>query len=122
MDLRVEDSDHPVAELRRLVALWRAYQVENAGDDAVTEGRNDDALANYSKAEEMIPDNDEFVFWHAVALVSMHRVDESIPIFAHAFRMNPSWLVLVDRLPAAGLLPDDKDLIRRIKEAAPRPH
>src|SRR5687768_4505316 len=38
-DLRVEDNKQPVAELRRLVSLARAYQHMNAGDDAMT--RND---------------------------------------------------------------------------------
>jgi hypothetical protein len=92
----------------------------NAGDDAVTEKRPGDALRLYAEAEKMAPHMDEFVFWHAVALVSLNRVDESLPVFARAFRMNPSWLVLVERLPAAGLLPDDRKLLERIRSAGPR--
>lgn len=121
LELRVEDHDHPVAELRRLVGLWRAYEEMNAGDDAVTESRFEDALRHYAAAEAMYPANDEFVFWHAVALVSMHRVDESLPVFARAFRLNPAWLILVDRLPAAGLLPGDPALLEKIRAAGPRP-
>jgi len=121
LDLRVEDDDHPIVELRRLVGLWRAYREMNAGDDAVTEGRNDDALKHYSAAEAMYPDNDEFVFWHAVALVTMDRVDESLPVFAKAFRLNPSYLVLVERLPAIGLLPKDPALLEKIRAEGPRP-
>jgi uncharacterized Ntn-hydrolase superfamily protein len=121
MELRVEDHPEPVRELRRLVELWRAFKLMNDGDDAVTEGRNADALRLYASAEEMVPDSDEFVFWHAVTLVSMGRVDDSLPVFARAFRMNPSWLVLVDRLPASGLLPKDRDLLARIRAQGPKP-
>ena len=120
LDLRVEDHPDPLVELRRIVALWRAYRIENLGDDAVTENRPEDALRHYAEAERLVPGNDEFVFWHAVALVSLKRVDEAIPIFAKCFRMNPSWLVLVRRLPAAGLLPQDPPLIERIVAAGPR--
>ena len=119
MDLRVEDHLTPVAELRRVVPLWRAFELMNAGDDAVTEGRPSDALRYYSEAEEMVPGSDEFIFWHAVALVSMNRVEESLPVFARAFRLNPAWLVLVDRLPRSGLLPDDQEILARIRAQAP---
>lgn len=120
LDLRVEDHADPIVELRRLVALARAYRIENMGDDAVTENRAEDALRHYSEAERLVPGSDEFVFWHAVALVSLQRVDESMPIFARCFRMNPAWMVLVPRLPAAGLLPADPALIQRIVSAGPR--
>jgi uncharacterized Ntn-hydrolase superfamily protein len=120
IDLRVEDHPSPVAELRRLVHVWRAYDLMNAGDEAVTESRHEDALRFYAEAEKLVPENDEVVFWHAVALVSLQRVEEALPVFARAFRLNPAWLLLVDRLPAAGQLPEDPALLRRIRSAAPR--
>jgi hypothetical protein len=59
------------------------------------------------------------LYWHAIALVNMKRVDESLPIFARAFELEPSWRELTGRLPRAGLLPDDDALIRRIKSLPP---
>jgi len=116
-DLRVEDHPEPVKELRRLVHFARAYQHMNAGDDAVTRGDIDGALREYSTASAMVPDsatNGEMVFWHAVALVNAGRVDESLPLFHRAFGVDPNWRELVRRLPAAGQLPDDPTIIRRI--------
>ncbi len=116
-DLRVEDNPEPVKELRRLVHLARAYQHMNAGDDAVTRGDVEGALREYSTASAMVPDsatNGEMVFWHAVALVNAGRVDESLPLFHRAFGVDPNWRELVRRLPAAGQLPDDPSVIRRI--------
>ena len=57
-DLRVEDNPDPLVELRRIVSLWRAYRIENQGDDAVTENRPEDALRHYAEAERLVPGND----------------------------------------------------------------
>jgi uncharacterized Ntn-hydrolase superfamily protein len=119
VDLRVEDSAKPLAELRRLLRLHRAYDRMNRGDDAVAAGRLGEALALYASAEELVPDNDEFVFWHAVTLVQNGRVDESLPVFGRCFRMNPSWMLLVPRLPAVKLLPDAPGLVEKILAAGP---
>jgi hypothetical protein len=42
------------------------------------------------------------------------RIEESLPLFARAFELREEWRELVPRLPAAGLLPDDPSLVRRI--------
>jgi hypothetical protein len=56
----------------------------------------------------------EMIYWHAVALVNMGRVDESLPLFRKVFAMDPNWITLTPRLPKSGLLPDDPKLIDRI--------
>jgi hypothetical protein len=53
-------------------------------------------------------------YWHAVALVNMGRVAESLPLFVKAFAIDRNWAELTPRLPAAGLLPNDPKLIDRI--------
>jgi uncharacterized Ntn-hydrolase superfamily protein len=120
-DLRVEDHPEPVEELRRLVHLARAYAHMNAGDEAVTQGDVEGALREYTTAARMVPDsatNGEMVFWHAVALVQAGRVDESLPLFARAFAIDRNWVELVRRLPKAGQLPDDANVIARIVGAS----
>ena len=77
----------------------------------------DSDFDEYSTAAAMVPDsatNGEMVFWHAVALVNAGRVDESLPLFHRAFSVDANWRELVRRLPAAGQLPDDPSVIRRI--------
>lgn len=113
-DLRVDDSADPLKELRRLVTLQRAYNHMNAGDLAVEQKDNDRALAEYSAAAKLVPDNAEMVYWHAVALVNMSRLDESLPLFRRVFAMDKNWLTLTPRLAKVGLIPDDPKLIQRI--------
>jgi len=126
-DLRVDDSPQPLQELRRLVRLQRAYNHMNAGDLAVEKKDNEGALREYSAAEKLVPDNAEMIYWHAVALVNMGRVDDSLPLFRKVFAMDRNWLTLTPRLPKSGLLPDDAKLIERIvsvgrpSRSAPRP-
>ncbi|HYS54381.1 MAG TPA: DUF1028 domain-containing protein [Thermoanaerobaculia bacterium] len=127
-DLRVDDHPQPLAELRRLVALQRAYNHMNAGDLAVEHKDNQGALREYSAAEQIaaatpgVPQSRyaEMVFWHAVALVNMNRTDEALPLFGRAFKMEPGWRELTPRLPKSGLLPDDSKLIERIVAAGSR--
>jgi len=116
-DLRVDDHAEPLKELRRLVTLQRAYNHMNAGDLAVEKKDNAGALREYSAAEQLIPGNAEMVFWHAVALVNMGRVDESLPLFKRVFAMDKNWATLTPRLPASGLLPNDPKIIERILSA-----
>jgi uncharacterized Ntn-hydrolase superfamily protein len=121
-DVRVDDHPEPLAELRRLIAVHRAYNHMNAGDLAVEHGDAEAALREYSAAEGIaastrgIPPSRqaEMLYWHAVALVNMKRIDESLALFARAFRIEPSWRELTPRLSRAGLLPGDADLIARI--------
>jgi len=121
-DVRVDDDPQPLAELRRLVALQRAYNHMNAGDLAVEHKDNEAALREYSAAEEIaantagIPQSRhaEMIYWHAVALANMQRIDEALPLFARAFQLEPSWRELTPRLVRSGLLPDDAKLLARI--------
>jgi uncharacterized Ntn-hydrolase superfamily protein len=121
-DLRVDDAAEPLKELRRLVTLQRAYNHMNAGDLAVEHKDNEAALREYAEAEKIASNTPgvlpsrlaEMIFWHAVALVTMNRVDESLPLFKKCFAIEKSWAELTPRLPAAGLLPNDPKLIERL--------
>ena len=118
-DLRVDDSPQPLVELRRLVKLQRAYNHMNAGDLAVEKKDNEGALREYSSAEKLVPDSAEMIYWHAVALVNMGRVDESLPLFRKVFAMDRNWMTLTPRLPKSGLLPDDPKVIEKIVSVGP---
>jgi uncharacterized Ntn-hydrolase superfamily protein len=113
-DLRVDDHPEPITELRRLVNLQRAYNLMNEGDLAVERKDHEGALKAYSGAEALVPGNAEMIYWHAVALVNMKRVDESLPLFAKVFQMDPNWRTLTPRLVGVGLLPDDKEAMEKI--------
>lgn len=124
-DVRVDDHAEPLAELRRLVMVQRAYNHMNAGDVAVEHGDVAAALREYKAAEEIAAKTPgiapsrlaEMSYWHAVSLVNMKRIDDALPLFARAFAIEPAWRELTPRLVQSGLLPDDAKLVEKILAA-----
>jgi uncharacterized Ntn-hydrolase superfamily protein len=118
-DLRVEDHPTPVVELRRLVQLARAYRHVEEADEAVGQGRYEDAAAGYRAAVELAPEIAELKVWAGLALLRMGREDEAMALLGEGFRDDPGLAVLVERVASLGLAPDDPALLARI--AALRP-
>jgi uncharacterized Ntn-hydrolase superfamily protein len=118
-DLRVDDHPQPVGELKRLVRLQKAYTHANRGDELMTEKKVEDALKEYAASAQIAPEIVELPFWQAVTLASIGKEAEATPIFTAVFAKEPIWAELLERLPAAGLFPDDKALIARIKKLKP---
>jgi len=119
MELRVEDHEEPLKELRRVVNVQRAYEHMNQGDLAVEHNDVEGALREYSAAEAMFPKNLEMKFWHAVALVNVGRVKDSLPFFKEIFAQDTNWADLIPRLPASGTLNANEKTIKEILSVSP---
>ena len=98
VDLRVEDHDAPLDELRRLLALQRAYDLAGAGDELLAAGRPDDAGELYRKAAELAPASDELLFWSGLAIAQAGDLEAGVATVRQAIEQNPNWLVLLERL------------------------
>ncbi|KAA3658084.1 MAG: DUF1028 domain-containing protein [Calditrichaeota bacterium] len=103
-DLRIEDHKTPLVEMRRLLHVSRVYQHANHGDELMTENKIPEAMQAYTKAMELAPDNLEMVFWPAVTLASIDKIDQAMPLFKKVFAKEDRWKELLKRLPAAGLI------------------
>jgi uncharacterized Ntn-hydrolase superfamily protein len=114
MDLRVDDHQEPLVELRRLVGVQRAYTRMTAGDDCVAIKDWPCAEREYGAAEAMFPENAEMAFWHAIALASNGRLEPARPLFKKAFAADARWRELVKRLPEVEQLPKDPKLLEQI--------
>jgi len=119
-DLRVEDHPEPLKELKRLIKLAKAYNFMNAGDEYLAQNKIEEALKEYTKGMELYPENPEMIFWPAVTLTSIGRVEESLPLFKKVFSMDYNWAVLLPRLAKVGQFPDDENLIKKILSLAPK--
>jgi len=114
VDLRVDDHHDPLAELRRLLKVHRAYEHMNAGDLAVEHGETEKAMQEYAAAEALFPDNLEMQYWHAVNLANLGRTKEALPMFKKIFKKDPNWKTLTPRLTKNGLLTVDEATLKKI--------
>ena len=118
MDLRVEDQDKPLVELRRLVRLRRAYNLEDAGDNAIAAHDPEEALRQYEAAMKLAPEIVELQFWAAVSMYTNGREPEGRALFKKVFAKEARWVPLVPRLAKVGLFPDDPKMLADVAAQA----
>ena len=104
VDLRVDDSPAPVAELRRLYKVQVAYQHMNNGDLPTEKNDMVTAMNEYNAAMKMFPANLEMQYWTAVTLANNKEMGKALPIFKKVFAKNGNWRELTRRLPKVNLL------------------
>ncbi|HVE75949.1 MAG TPA: DUF1028 domain-containing protein [Actinomycetota bacterium] len=113
LELRVEDSPDPLAELRRLVRLNDAYRQLGKAEELLLEGKDEEAFELYENAVK-VGGNVELDFWYGLTLAGRGKVDEAIKVLAPVFAANSNWAELLRRLPSSDLFPNDQELIAKL--------
>jgi uncharacterized Ntn-hydrolase superfamily protein len=121
-NLRVDEHDHPVAELARLVRLNHANNLDNQGHEAFEAGEREQALTLWAQAREEAPELEEIAYWQAVTLADKPADVETAasilrPALAHEARRD-HWIALLRRLQACKLMEREgaaEELIRAIQ-------
>ncbi len=103
VNLHVEDHPDPIGELRRLLAVHRAYEHMEQGDHALGSGDIEKAALEYAAAAEGSA-NPEVLFWQAFGLAEMGRETQAVSVLRQASEANPDLVELLQRLPEAGLI------------------
>lgn len=114
VDLRVEDSEDPLKEMRRLLTIHTAYEYMNQGDLAVEVGDNILAKQHYMNAQKLNPDNLEMKYWYAITLANNGELVEAKTIFKNIFKQNSNWKTLTPRLIKAKLLTISEEQLQEI--------
>jgi uncharacterized Ntn-hydrolase superfamily protein len=99
-DVRVDDHPEPLAELRRLTALARAYEMAEVADERLAEGAHEEARRLYLAAAELAPHADELTFWAGLGLAAQD-LDGGAELVRRAIALKPAWMTLLERLPAS---------------------
>jgi uncharacterized Ntn-hydrolase superfamily protein len=121
-DLRIDDHAEPIAELRRLLTVQRAYNRWNAAEALLAGDASAaaDAIAHFAEAPDLMPENPEGVFWFGCALVNAGQVEAALPYIHRVYAAQPVWRELIPRLAEAGLLPQDERLLRQLIGSFPK--
>ena len=77
-DLRVEDSDDPLSELRAPAPPAPRYNLEDQGDNFIAEKKPAQALVAYEAAARLAPEIVELQFWAAVSMYTNDRKPEAL--------------------------------------------
>ncbi|MGH3095810.1 MAG: DUF1028 domain-containing protein [Streptosporangiales bacterium] len=113
VDLRVDDHPEPLAELRRLVRVRRAYDAVDRAELAAVRGDTDAATREYAAALDGAG-SVEPVFWYGVSLAASGKVGQARTVLAPVFAVHDGWAELLRRLPEAGMFPEDPALLARL--------
>jgi len=119
-NLRVEDSEEPIKELRRLVRLQHAYNLNTQGDDFLAEKKMPEAMKAYEEAYKLAPEVVELKFWAALSMYTNGRESDAMPLFREVFSRERLWSDLIPRLAKVGLFPDDPKKIEEVQRQRPR--
>lgn len=114
IDLRVDDHKEPLVELRRLLNVALAYDHISKGDEFIALEEFDKAKMEYSRANELAPDNLEILYWYAITLATVDQLDQALPIFKKIFAKDQNWKTLTPRLVDSKILPDNKEMLDQI--------
>jgi uncharacterized Ntn-hydrolase superfamily protein len=98
VSLRVEDDPEPLAELRRLLDIHAAYAVATEGDDAINDGRFDDAARLFAEAHALAPDSHELLFWSGLGRAQGDDLDGGAEQVRAAIALQPGWAELLRRM------------------------
>jgi uncharacterized Ntn-hydrolase superfamily protein len=98
LDLRVEDADSPLAELRRLLRLRQAYDMAERADELTAAARREEAALLYRRSMEMAPGNAELRFWGGLALVQLNERLAGLEAVQSAIEDNAGLGELLNRL------------------------
>jgi uncharacterized Ntn-hydrolase superfamily protein len=98
VDLRVEDDDDPLGELRRLERLNHSYVMVREGDELAIAGDNARASDLYIAAWERVPDNHELKFWAALSLIERGESERGAALLREAIDTHLGWRQMVDMI------------------------
>jgi uncharacterized Ntn-hydrolase superfamily protein len=116
-DLRVDDAPEPLKEIRRLVSVARAYFHHRRAQSALERGDNAAMKREFEVAAQLIGDNPEMRFWHAIALLGIDEVEDGIAMLREVAAHDRNWITLALRLRVP-LLKADPALLERIRKLA----
>lgn len=97
VDISIADHPNPVAELRRLVEVDRAYRALRRGQRALDSSDIAEARAQFALASQL-RHGVEVDFWRALGTARMGEMDEAVRILKSVFDTGPPFAELLARL------------------------
>lgn len=99
-DLRVEDHEDPLGELRRIWNMDISYRMLREADVVFEAGDKARSAKIYVEAWERVPDNHELKFWAALAMFERDEDERGAVLMREAIDDHGEWRRVADLLTA----------------------
>jgi uncharacterized Ntn-hydrolase superfamily protein len=121
IDLRVEDAPDPLAELRRLLRVKRAYLTNTDADRLEEAGDQEAATQKRAEGLRLAPEMVELKFWTGLGMAEKGDVDGGCALMADAVRKDRRWIEALNRLVAVDRLSAETARLIEARLAATSP-
>lgn len=114
IDLRVEDHQDPIIELKRLLVMHRVYRLIDDGEEKMATGDPEGGLSLIREAVELGPTIDDAHIDLGMICLKLGKKDEALKAFRQALKLNPRMKNLIKQLPSAGLMEPDPEIFSEL--------
>jgi len=104
VDLRVEDHNDPIAELKRLLKLHRVYYLIDESEAQLALKQTKKALATIKSAIRLDPRSDDAYLDLAMMYVKIGKMEKAKQAFRQTVHLNPKMKGVIKQLPKVGLI------------------
>jgi predicted Zn-dependent protease len=104
LDVRVEQHDAPLDELARLLDLATDYGAIDGAEEALTEGRADEALGLLAPVLARLPREGNALLVQAGALAATGQPDAAVEVLRTLLAAQPTWAVVLRSFVAKGMV------------------
>lgn len=117
VDVRVDDHELPLVELRRLVELQRTSRMLGRAQQLILEDV-EAGTALFEEVQARYGDNKEPSFWAAALLAGLGRTDDAAGWLRAAAASHDGWVELLANLPPSGAVPLTGEQVEAVLRAA----
>jgi uncharacterized Ntn-hydrolase superfamily protein len=119
LDLRVENSDGPLRELRKMLKVHEAYERAANGEELLSRGELERGRKEFSKAMTLAPENSELKLWLALGMMRRGEVKMAESTMRSAIGRGQDVRAIFRELSARGIIgsPTAAQRPRETKEA-----
>ena len=104
LDLRVEDSDSPLKELRGLLKVSEAYSHAAAGEEMLERGDLERGSREFSKAISLAPDSSELKLWFALEMMKRSETKKAESMMRSALGRGQDLKAILRELVSRGIV------------------
>lgn len=121
VDIRVDDHPRPLAELRRVLNLFRSGQMVRSANASLAAGDVAEALATATAARDRSPENDNAWVALAAAQARMERPGDALESLRRAVELNPGRMRTLPRDQNFASLHENPEFLRLVGGGDPGP-